>query len=497
MDITAEILDILAEFGAGRGNLIQNSPVRFLLPSFFWCILAYIALREWKSRRERRDIFVGLAALVGLSRELFLFVFEYGGRRGLLSFESALGFFPPCEHTLTLFSCVLIGYAFMTYFFRRQRSTHIFIMIGGAVTSLVYLVTAPTWAAFLNTNPAARFGQFWGDMLFHVISSVLLGIVLSSLALGSRKGLDIPKVLYLAFSFLFLDDFLMVLNIATGEIHDAVYAPVRHNLHIWAVPLFVAVYWNELFRELEKRTSEALRAKHLASIGELAAGVAHEINNPVNSIINYAQILMDGPSDSPGDQDISGRIIKEGNRIAYIVRSLLSFGRENREEKGPVNIREILDEILVLMKAQLKKDGIELKMDIDEGLPLVTANRQQLQQVFLNLLSNAKYALNQKYPDRLSGKKTIEIRGESIVEDRNSYVRLVFLDNGTGMPDDILDRVTDPFFTTKPVGQGTGLGLSISHGLIKDHGGRLFLESKHGEFTKVIIDLPIEDPSVA
>jgi len=250
-------------------------------------------------------------------------------------------------------------------------------------------------------------------------------------------------------------------------------------------------YREHLETLVEQRTAEALRAKHLASIGELAAGVAHEINNPINSIINYAQILKDTMSDSSKGKVFSDRIMKEGNRIALIVRSLLSFGREIKEEKELIHIRDLMDEMLVLTETQLKKDGISLEMRIAESLPQVIANKQQLLQVFFNLISNARYALNQKCPAMDYKNKKIDIHGEMIADDYVTCARIVFLDNGTGISDDILDKVTNPFFTTKPAGLGTGLGLSISQGIIKGIGGRLSLESKEGEFTRVIIDLPV------
>ncbi|MBI5739701.1 MAG: PAS domain S-box protein [Nitrospirae bacterium] len=236
--------------------------------------------------------------------------------------------------------------------------------------------------------------------------------------------------------------------------------------------------------------AEALRTSHLAALGELAAGVAHEINNPVNGIINYAQLLFNKLNRGTAESDIAGMIIKEGDRIADIVSSLLSFAREKRKFKRPVGISEILSESLKLTDAQLKKDGIILKTDVPPELPQITANLQQLQQVFLNILSNARYALNQKYPfaheDKIIGITAAEVP----IEDRK-YIRVIFEDHGTGMSDGIFNKVLNPFFTTKPDNIGTGLGLSISHGIIRDHGGRLTLESREGEFTKVIIDLPV------
>jgi signal transduction histidine kinase len=128
-------------------------------------------------------------------------------------------------------------------------------------------------------------------------------------------------------------------------------------------------------------------------------------------------------------------------------------------------------------------------MDLSSPLPEITANPQQIQQVFLNIISNARYALNRKYQGSHEAKR-IEISCKKLLIDASPFVRLIFYDQGTGIPANILDKVLNPFFSTKPSGEGTGLGLSISHGIIKDHGGRLQIESKEAEFTRIIIDLP-------
>ncbi len=237
--------------------------------------------------------------------------------------------------------------------------------------------------------------------------------------------------------------------------------------------------------------AEAMRASHLASLGELAAGVAHEINNPINGIINYAQMIVNKSTAGTRENEISGRIIKEGNRIAGIVRSLLSFARERKEEKSSVNVRRILFETITLTEAQIRKDGIHMNVDCPEFLPTVVANPQQLQQVFLNIVSNARYALNKKYP-MIDENKILAVSCERMAVGDDPCLEITFFDRGTGIPSDILDRVLNPFFSTKPSGEGTGLGLSISHGIVKDHGGRLLVESVEGEFTKVSILLPVE-----
>jgi PAS domain S-box-containing protein len=237
--------------------------------------------------------------------------------------------------------------------------------------------------------------------------------------------------------------------------------------------------------------TETLRAGHLASIGELAAGVAHEINNPINSIINFAQIMIDEVQrgEMPA-AEIPGLIIKEGDRVASIVSSLLSFARENEKEKKPIDARDVLDEVLALTEAQIIKDGINLTIDFPRGLNKIQADFQQVEQVFLNIINNARYALNQKYA-KANPKKNFVIHAAEEKIDDIHYLEVTFLDYGTGIPSSIIDKIYNPFFSTKPSGIGTGLGLAISHGIITDHGGKLMFQSSYGEHTKVTVLLPV------
>jgi PAS domain S-box-containing protein len=249
----------------------------------------------------------------------------------------------------------------------------------------------------------------------------------------------------------------------------------------------VTVYSDET--EIKALQAESMRAAHLASIGELAAGVAHEVNNPINSVINLAQVLINECATESLESDIAGRIMKEGNRITGIVGSLLTFARARKGLKNPVTISEIMTETLALTEAQLQKDGIDLKLQVPKDLPFLIGHMQQIQQVFLNIINNARYALNRKYPGGHEN-KILEILAETVNDDDRPCIRVTFRDRGIGIPIEIMENILDPFFTTKPAGVGTGLGLSIGHGIISDHGGKLKIESNEGEYTRVIIDLP-------
>lgn len=236
--------------------------------------------------------------------------------------------------------------------------------------------------------------------------------------------------------------------------------------------------------------AEAMRANQLAALGELAAGVAHEINNPVNGIINYAQILIDRNEEEGERDDIPARIIQEGERVAQIVRKLLCFARKQNDGREPVTVKDILADSLMLVERQIRNDGIDLRVNLCAGLPEIMGNSQQIQQVFLNVLNNARYALNQKFPGRHED-KVLEITARLVPRNGGALIRTAFHDHGTGIPRDILDKICDPFFSTKPRGEGTGLGLSMSYGIVRDHEGSLRVNSVEGKYTEVIIDLPV------
>jgi len=255
------------------------------------------------------------------------------------------------------------------------------------------------------------------------------------------------------------------------------------------VPKSVIVVYRDI-TEKKLLQAETARAGQLASIGELAAGVAHEINNPINGIINCAQMLIDEDDATSERTEISKRIMKAGDRIAMIVRNLLSFARNNEEEPNLVHIQSILSDSLDLTEVQIRKDGIDLRADIPQSIPRIKVRGHQIQQVFLNIISNARYALNKKF-SQTHENKIIEIKGDTVDANGKQYVRVIFFDQGTGISGDILGRICDPFFSNKPLGEGTGLGLSISQAIIKDHGGNLYFDSVEGEYTRVIIDLPV------
>jgi len=247
--------------------------------------------------------------------------------------------------------------------------------------------------------------------------------------------------------------------------------------------------YNDITKEMTLQ-EESMRSCQLAAVGELAASVAHEVNNPIYGITMCAQSLLIESRDSKiKDHDIVKMILKESERIANVTKCLLSFVRESGDNKSFCNIHEILSDTLTITGVIIRKEGIDLRIETPKDLPQVLAFPQKIQQVFLNLINNARYTLNEKYPDSHEN-KILEIIGKKTVIDGCEYSQIIYYDRGMGIAPDKIDKILNPFFTTKPRGKGTGLGLSICNKIIRDHDGNIEIDSVEGEYTKFIVTLP-------
>jgi PAS domain S-box-containing protein len=230
----------------------------------------------------------------------------------------------------------------------------------------------------------------------------------------------------------------------------------------------------------------------LESIGTLAGGVAHEINNPVNGIMNYAQLIQDRlPAESPL-KEFTGEILHETHRVAAIVRNLLTFARDEKQSHSPARICDIVESTLSLIRTVIRHDQIGLTVDVPEDLPEMKCRSQQLQQVLMNLVTNARDALNQRYPSE-DPDKVIRLSARLMEKAGRRWIRVTVEDHGTGITPEVRERMFDPFFTTKPRDRGTGLGLAISHGIVKEHLGELTVETEPGKLTRMHVDLPVDN----
>jgi len=250
----------------------------------------------------------------------------------------------------------------------------------------------------------------------------------------------------------------------------------------------------EKLAEGKRRNAEIqLRQQQkLEAIGTLAAGVAHEINNPLTGILNYAQLVLDDAVPSSPEASYLQGIIDESQRVSKIVSNLLQFSRQEKQSHSYARIDDIIDRTVSLVRTIIKKDRIDLQVDVPEGLPEVKCRSQQIQQVVMNLLTNARDALNEKYPGA-DPDKVVRLVCRSFEAENRRWIRISVEDHGTGITPEVRQKIFEPFYSTKPKDRGTGLGLAISHGIVSDHHGYFEIDSEPGRYSTVSVVLPVDN----
>jgi len=231
---------------------------------------------------------------------------------------------------------------------------------------------------------------------------------------------------------------------------------------------------------------QLIQSEKMSAIGQLVSGVAHELNNPLAGISAFAQLLLAEKRFPPDQRTAAETIYSEARRASRIVQNLLTFARQHKAEKGPAAMNQVLDDTLELRGYELRVRGIDVRREYDEALPDTMGDAHQLQQVFLNLITNAEQAM-----ERAEGRHhrlTVRTRlaGDAI--------RIEVEDTGGGVPVNLLERIFNPFFTTKPTGHGTGLGLSISLGIVREHEGRIWAENAPQGGARFVVELPVIAP---
>jgi signal transduction histidine kinase len=251
-----------------------------------------------------------------------------------------------------------------------------------------------------------------------------------------------------------------------------------------------------LLKEQEERLKlerHLRQSEKLASVGQLAAGLAHEIGTPLSIIGGRAEYLVRKPR-SPAELTENLQIIRSQiDRVAAIVRQLLQFSRKTEPVMRTVQLPSLLHYVEKLLEHNINEKKIVVENRFPDSLPSIKADPDLLQQVFINLFQNSLQAVD------AGGKITIEAEmpsnGRSVSDpEPDRCLRILFEDNGSGIPQEHLEHIFDPFFTTKDVGEGTGLGLSVSYGIVRDHGGDIRVESAAGRGARFIISLPISQP---
>ena len=237
-----------------------------------------------------------------------------------------------------------------------------------------------------------------------------------------------------------------------------------------------------------RKVQQQLMAQdRLASIGQLVSGVAHELNNPLTSVIGFSELLLQ--RELPDDVKADLKIVNdEAKRTSLIVKNLLTFARQQPQDKRVIDINEPIKSVLQVRRHEQSANNIKVNIHLAPDLPQIMGNGSQLQQVFFNIVTNAEQAMLEAHK-----MGTLTITTEQV----GSFVRASFTDDGPGITKENTARLFSPFFTTKGVGKGTGLGLSISHGIIAEHGGRIWAESEPGKGTTFIIELPVWNGAIS
>lgn len=257
------------------------------------------------------------------------------------------------------------------------------------------------------------------------------------------------------------------------------------------ISIGVALQQRQSTKEKTELQIKLLEQQKIESIGLLAGGVAHEINNPMNGIINYAQLIYDELPIGSKANVFADSIIKESDRVTKIVRNLLRFAQKDSDLFGVAKVQDILDESISLLSSLMSKDNIKLEIKISETLPDINCQSQRIAQAVMNLLTNSRDALNERYPKK-DEKKIISISAETIDKNSSKWIRIIIEDKGTGIAADRINRIFEPFYTTKPRGEGSGLGLAASRGIIIQNKGEIWVESARNEYTRFYIDLPAQ-----
>jgi two-component system NtrC family sensor kinase len=231
---------------------------------------------------------------------------------------------------------------------------------------------------------------------------------------------------------------------------------------------------------------QLIQSEKMSAIGQLVSGVAHELNNPLAGISAFAQLLLAEKRFPPDQRTAAETIYSEARRASRIVQNLLTFARQHKAEKVPTAINQVLDDTLELRGYELRVRGIDVRREYDESIPETMADAHQLQQVFLNLITNAEQAMEQR--DGHHHRLTVSTR-------RNGdAIRIEVEDTGAGIPANLIERIFNPFFTTKPTGSGTGLGLSISLGIVREHEGKIWAENSPQSGARFVVEVPISEP---
>ena len=333
-------------------------------------------------------------------------------------------------------------------------------------------------------NEIRRYGQ---NMV--MIAQNILDISKSYIDRRLNKILIIPTIVVFLFG-LILIVLLIILAViilrqmafiqkATKKIAQGNFSYIPVKSHSFAL---IVEAFNRMIKELELRQEQLLQERKLAAVGTLTSGIAHELNNPLNNISLTVESLIEELDELNKEESIEmlHEVLGEVERASSVVKNLLEFSRRKKSQAFElINLADIIEVTIRLVQNQLTLSNIRLKKHIPENIPKINGNSDSLKQVFVNLFFNAIQAMPE------GGSLTVVVS-----QGARGFVSVQVADTGVGIPRDVMDRIFDPFYTTKPVGIGTGLGLSIVYGIVKKHGGHIEVQSEQGKGTTFTVFLP-------
>ncbi|MEZ4866017.1 MAG: response regulator [Caldilineaceae bacterium] len=511
MTLIDYILTLLTQFGGGAGGP-QNEIVRFALAAIFFAILFGVT---W-SRRRRGD-FPRERLLVwgfglGLGRALFMFMIVSLQISGHIDPARLELFFPPFEHLLRLVALVLIAGAFLRFVLDDAMRAQRYLQFGLALSILAYLVTFWPWAQAVLADPTLKFGQHWGDWLAHGLGVLLLAVPI--LLLAKAQGW-VRNVAILAFTFFFLDDFLMLFNLANAEVYAPIYGPIRHNLDLWAIPLLGYVYFREQANALqaaqtalkayseqletrvaertaaleertaalEAQTAKLIQARDAAEVAnraksEFLSNMNHELRSPLNAILGFARITtrnLDLPQDV---QENLGIIVRSGEHLLSLINQVLDLAKIEAGQMtlNPVDfdLQRLLNTLDDMFALTAETKGLQWRIVAAPNLPrLIRGDEVKLRQVLINLVSNALKFTN-------DGGVDLSVTAPACPQRSSQLLRFAVTDTGPGIPAAEQERIFASFTQTttgQQVEGGTGLGLPISREFVQLMQGTLTVAS--------------------
>jgi len=477
------VLDVLGELGGGRGDPL-NELSRFTLGMLMWGLLWVFAKNRSQLDSQPQEALLLIGVSLGFLRELLMFTVTSLQVYNIVSSVPLALFVPPFEQSLALTARVIVAAAFLQYLLRASPVSRRYLVIGLPIVLLFYVVSAVGWWVTARADSALRYIDSWSCWYVHVLGALFSA---TAMVFFLRTHGWLRNAVLAAFGMFLLDDILMLVNIATGEMHAQVFQPIRHNLHIWAIPILCYIYYRETQQAAKHLESKSRNTERLEALGQLSSGIAHDFNNHLQIILGFTEVAK-ANEECPASMERSlDNIEQAGERASSLVSQLLAFSRRQEPNYTHVDLNDVITGLTPMLSHLLSAD-LRIKHDLDSTARLIKADRRMIEQIIVNLVVNARDAMTDGGTIQL---QTSTVLGSGDHVSTRDKIRLIVADTGAGMDATTVQHAFEPFFTTKPIGQGTGLGLATVYGIVQKHQGEISIDSEPGTHTRVVIDFPV------